>query len=74
MYSASLGSKKEPVVTGANMGEESSLFRNSAHELTLAVEDEHLAIGAKNEHETCQFRHDTLLDFLFNVDTFFKIK
>ena len=74
MHSASLCSEEKPVVTSADMSEESSLFGNSAHEFTLAIEDEYFAVGSENEHESSQFRDDTLLDFLFNVDTLFEFK
>ena len=55
MHSASLCSEEKPVVTSADMSEESSLFGYSAYEFTLAIEDEDLAVGAKNEHESRQF-------------------
>ena len=74
MHSASLCSEEKPVVTSADMSEESSLFGNSAYEFTLAIEDEDFAVGAKNKHESRKFRDDTLLDFLFNVDTLFEFK
>ena len=44
MHSASLRSEEKPVVTSADMSEESSLFGNCAHEFTLAIEDEDLAV------------------------------
>ena len=74
MHSASLRSEEKPVVTSTDMSEESSLFGYCAYEFTLAIEDENLAVGAKNKHESRKFRDDTLLDFLFNVDTLFEFK
>ena len=36
------------------MSEESTLLAHCADEVTLAIEDQHFAIGTEDEHEACE--------------------
>ena len=74
MDSASLGSKEQTVITGADVREESPLFADRAHKLPVAVEDKYFAILTENEHKAGQFRDNALLDVLLYVDSFLKLK
>lgn len=56
------------------MREERSLSADRADELSLGVKDQDFAIGAKNEHEPREFRHDALLDLLLDVNALFELE
>ena len=71
---AFLGTKKQAIITGANVGKESALFAHPANEVTLCVENEHFAVGAENQHEACELRNNALLDLLLDMDAFLQLK
>ena len=53
MYSASIGTQKQPVVSCPNRGENNALLGDSAHKFTLLIQNQDLSALAQNEEEIC---------------------
>ena len=56
------------------MSEESTLLAHCADEVTLAIEDQHFAIGTEDEHEACELGDDALRDLLLDVDSLLELE
>ena len=71
---ATLRAQEQSIITGTYVREESSLSTDCADKLALGVQDQYLAVRAKNQHKACEFRDDTLLDLLLDVNALFKLE
>ena len=68
VHRASLRSEQQSVVTCADVGEKGALLAHRADKFALAVEDEHFAVGAENQHEASQLGNQALPDLLLDVN------
>ena len=53
MHSTPIGAQEQLVVGCPNLGEDNSLFGNSAHKFTLLIEDQNLSTFTQKEEEVC---------------------
>ena len=74
MDGATFSAEQQAIVNCADFREKDSLAAHCAHELSLRVQNQHFAVGAKYQEETRQFRDHALSDFLLNVDTLLQLK